>query len=101
MSFLTKFSLRNPVALVILSLLVLAGGLYSATRFKQESMPELSLPYLFVTAIYPGASPQEVTNQVTLPMEQALKNIEGVKVGDKIDITYTQAMMVTVEPPKK
>jgi hypothetical protein len=29
------------------------------------------------------------------------KNIEGVKVGDKIDITYTQAMMVTVEPPKK
>jgi Cu/Ag efflux protein CusF len=29
------------------------------------------------------------------------KNIEGVKVGDKIDITYTQAMMVTVEAPKK
>jgi Cu/Ag efflux protein CusF len=29
------------------------------------------------------------------------KNIEGVKVGDKIDITYTQAMMITVEAPKK
>jgi len=29
------------------------------------------------------------------------KNIEGVKVGDKIDITYTQAMMIMVEAPKK
>jgi len=28
------------------------------------------------------------------------KNLEGVKVGDKIDITYTEALMVTVEPPK-
>jgi len=79
MSFLTKFSLRNPVALIILSVLIMVGGLFSATRFKQESMPDLSLPYLFVTAIYPGASPQEVLNQVTLPMEQALKNVEGVK----------------------
>jgi len=28
-------------------------------------------------------------------------NLEGVKVGDKIDITYTEAMMITVEAPKK
>ena len=29
------------------------------------------------------------------------KHLEGVKVGDKIDITYTEAMMITVEAPKK
>ena len=28
------------------------------------------------------------------------KNLEGVKVGDKIDITYTQAVVVAVEPAK-
>ena len=29
------------------------------------------------------------------------KNLEGLKVGDKITVTFTEALMVTVEPPKK
>jgi Cu/Ag efflux protein CusF len=29
------------------------------------------------------------------------KNLEGVKVGDKVSITFTEAVMIMVEPPKK
>ncbi len=29
------------------------------------------------------------------------KNIEGLKVGDQVSITFTEALMITVEPPKK
>ena len=29
------------------------------------------------------------------------KNIEGVKVGDKVTVTFTEALMITVEAPKK
>jgi Cu/Ag efflux protein CusF len=29
------------------------------------------------------------------------KNLEGLKAGDKVDVTFTEALMVTVEPPKK
>ncbi len=77
--FLTKFSLRNPIAIVILVLLLAGGGVYSASQFKQESMPDIAIPYLFVTAIYPGATPQEVQNEVSIPMEQALKQVEGIE----------------------
>ncbi|MFK7697646.1 efflux RND transporter permease subunit [Paenibacillus sp. HJGM_3] len=77
---MTKFSLRNPIAIVILVLLVACGGVYSATKFKQESMPDIAIPYLFVTALYPGATPQEVQNEVAIPLERALRQVEGVQV---------------------
>ncbi|MFC5406680.1 efflux RND transporter permease subunit [Cohnella soli] len=79
MKFFTQFSLRNPVAIVLLVLLIAAGGVYSTTKFKQEQQPEISFPGIFVQAVYPGAAPNEVLNQVTLPLEAALRNVEGVK----------------------
>ncbi|MBO9600470.1 MAG: efflux RND transporter permease subunit, partial [Cohnella sp.] len=79
MKFFTNFSLRNPVAIVLLVLLVAVGGSYSATLFKQEQQPEIAFPGILVSAIYPGAAPNEVLNQVTLPLEKTLKNVEGVK----------------------
>ncbi|MFC5469389.1 efflux RND transporter permease subunit [Cohnella suwonensis] len=79
MKFFTQFSLRNPVAVVLLVLLVAVGGVYSATKFKQEQNPEIAIPGIFVQTVYPGAAPNEVLNQITLPLEKALRNVEGVK----------------------
>lgn len=79
MSFFTKFSLRNPFAVFLLCLLVTIGGLYSAGKFKQEQLPDIAFPMVGVTAVYPGASPEDVLNQVTIPLENALRNVEGVK----------------------
>lgn len=79
MKFFTNFSLRNPVAIVLLVLLVSVGGLYATTGFKQEQQPEVTFPGILVSAVYPGAAPNEVMNQVTLPMEKVLRNVEGVK----------------------
>ncbi|HEX7056519.1 MAG TPA: efflux RND transporter permease subunit [Bacilli bacterium] len=79
MSLLAKFSLKNPVAILLLILLVISGGIYSSTRFQEESMPDISIPYLFVTAVYPGSTPQESQNEVAIPLANALKHIPGVK----------------------
>lgn len=80
MGVFAKFSLRNPIAIIILVILVIIGGLYSASKFKQEQMPDIAIPYLFVTSVYPGGSPQEVQNEVTVPIERVLRNIEGTQV---------------------
>ncbi|QJD85738.1 efflux RND transporter permease subunit [Cohnella herbarum] len=79
MKFFTNFSLRNPVAIVLLVILVAVGGMYAATQFKQEQQPEIAFPGVMVSAVYPGAAPNEVMNQVTLPLEKVLRNVEGVK----------------------
>ncbi|MEX1028797.1 MAG: efflux RND transporter permease subunit [Paenibacillaceae bacterium] len=79
MKFFTDFSLRNPVAIVLLVILVAVGGIYSTINFKQEMLPDVAFPGIMVTAIYPGAAPNEVLNQVTMPLEKALRNVDGVK----------------------
>lgn len=79
MKFFTNFSLRNPVAIVLLVILIAAGGVYAATQLQQEQQPEIAFPGIMVSAVYPGAAPNEVMNQVTLPLEKVLKNVEGVK----------------------
>ncbi|MBB6674992.1 efflux RND transporter permease subunit, partial [Cohnella nanjingensis] len=74
-----KFSLSNKFALWMITIIVLVAGLYSGMNMKQESLPNLSLPYLSVTTVVPGASPDGVVEQVTAPLEQRLKNVEGLK----------------------
>ncbi len=75
----TNFSLRNPVAIVLLVILIAVGGVYATTKFNQEQLPEVSFPGIMVQAIYPGAAPNEVLTEVTLPLEKILRNVEGVK----------------------
>ncbi|GGG25499.1 efflux RND transporter permease subunit [Paenibacillus abyssi] len=79
MKMFTSFSLRNPVAIALLVILIAVGGLYSAGKFNQEQMPDVSFPGIMVQAVYPGAAPNEVLSQVTLPLEKALRNVDGVK----------------------
>lgn len=76
---LVKVSLRNPVAVVLLVVLIVIGGVNSTTQFKQEQLPEIDIPGIIVTTVYPGAAPNEVLEQVTQPLEQGLRNLEGVK----------------------
>lgn len=73
------FSLKNKFALWLITLIVIAAGLYSGMTMKQESMPNLSLPFLSVTTVAPGAAPDAVVNDVTDPLEKRLINVEGVQ----------------------
>jgi HAE1 family hydrophobic/amphiphilic exporter-1 len=73
------FSLKNKFALWMITIIVIVAGLYSGLNMKQESLPNLSLPFLSVTTIYPGAAPDAVVDQLTDPLEKRLKNVEGVK----------------------
>lgn len=73
------FSLKNKFALWMITIIVIVAGLYSGVNMKQESLPNLSLPFLSVTTVYPGAAPEAVVDQLTEPLEQRLKNVDGVK----------------------
>ena len=74
-----KFSLNNKFAVWLLTIIVTAAGLYSGLTMKQELLPELEVPIISVTTIYPGASPEEVLEGVTKPLEQSLRYLDGVK----------------------
>ncbi|MBO9609839.1 MAG: efflux RND transporter permease subunit [Paenibacillaceae bacterium] len=77
MSYLSRISLKNGVAVIILCLLVTLLGFYSAGQIKQETFPDVTFPAVFVQASYPGASTEEIEDGVTKPIEQSLQGIKG------------------------
>jgi HAE1 family hydrophobic/amphiphilic exporter-1 len=63
--------------MVIVSFMVL--GIVSMTRLGIDLFPEVNFPFVNVTVIFPGASPEEVETLVTRPIEDAVSGINGVK----------------------
>ena len=70
---------KNPVASNVIVILVMLVGFFSLRSAKQEVFPEVQLDIIAVTLPYPGASPDEVEQGVTLPAEEAIRSVDGLK----------------------
>lgn len=79
MKGIIRFSLNNKFALWIITIIIVVAGLYAGLNMKQETLPNLEIPILQVTTVYPGAAPGDVVDNVSKPMEQRIKNLNGVK----------------------
>jgi len=69
----------NPVAANLLMLILMVGGMMMAARVTKDIFPEFTLNIVTVSVSYLGATPQEMEKSVTLAIEQAVENIEGIK----------------------
>lgn len=76
---LANFVLRNKLAVWLLTIIITASGVYSSTIMKMESIPNISIPYLIVVGVYPGATPEQVMNEVSIPFEKAAENLSDIK----------------------
>ena len=94
MKGIINFSLRNKFAIWLLTIIVSFGGLYGGLTMKQETIPDINVPFLSVTAIYPGASPEGVVEDVTKPLETRLRNIDGVKTVTSTSMENAANVMV-------
>lgn len=54
-------------------------GFVSLTHLSMDLLPEIDLPFLIVITAYPGASPEKIEDTVTVPIENTLGTINGVK----------------------
>jgi hydrophobe/amphiphile efflux-1 (HAE1) family protein len=63
--------------MVMVGLMVL--GLFSYKSLSLESMPNVDIPYAWVEVQYPGASPEQVENDVTRPLEDVINTVSGIK----------------------
>lgn len=78
MHLLSVFSLRNRALIALITIVVAVFGGISLTLFKQELIPSLSLPSVYIVTTYPGASPDVVSKDVSTPIESAIQGIENL-----------------------
>ncbi|MFC0470772.1 efflux RND transporter permease subunit [Halalkalibacter kiskunsagensis] len=71
-------SVKRPVGVIIITLVMMILGGVSLTGLKVDLMPDMDLPVAVVMTPYNGAAPQEVENLVTRPLEGAVSATEGL-----------------------
>jgi multidrug efflux pump len=76
---LTNWSIDNRASIFIITVLITLAGIMSYNALPKEQFPDVVVPTIFVSTIYPGASPTDMEQLVTKPIEKQLKGINGVK----------------------
>ena len=75
---LTEISIRRPSIIIVIFAVLTFMGVASYTTLPIELVPKFSPPVVTIMAIYPGASPAEVENGVSIPIEDAVSSLEGI-----------------------
>ena len=77
---LIKWFSRNNVAANFIMALVLLAGISTWLKLKKEIFPETSTNVVSVSIPYPGATPDEVEKGICIPIEEALRDLQGVDI---------------------
>jgi HAE1 family hydrophobic/amphiphilic exporter-1 len=96
-TFISDTSIRRPVLVTMLMLLVIVLGGLSFAMLPINLFPDFNVTNISVTVRYPGASPSSVTEQIVIPVEDEIAAVSGV---DHITSRASQGVAnITVEFP--
>ena len=75
---LIEFSLRQPLFILLGTLVFVVAGILAFQQLPVEAFPDVSDTQVNVIALYPGRAAEEVERQVTIPIETALSSVPNV-----------------------
>jgi hydrophobe/amphiphile efflux-1 (HAE1) family protein len=72
------FFIRRPVFAAVISIVLIVLGGFAMLRLPINRFPQITPPAVQVTAVYPGASAEDVAQAVAAPIEQQLSGLDGL-----------------------
>ena len=82
----TKFALKRPVTMLLILVTALYFGLQGVLGSPMELTPDINMPMMLIQTTYPGANPEDITETINKPIEDAVGSLSGIQD------TYTYAM---------
>lgn len=76
---LPEFSVNRRVTTAMLAMILVVVGAISFTRLGLDYFPDLDFPTVTVITTYKGASPEDIENSITRPLEQVISSVNRVK----------------------
>ena len=92
---LTELSIKRPSLIIVIFLALGTLGIYGYFQLRYELLPKINVPVVTVVTVYPGASPAEVENSVTRPIEDAVSGVD--KIASVRSTSYEGQSVVVVE----
>jgi multidrug efflux pump subunit AcrB len=75
----SSWSIRNPIASVMVFVLLTFGGFLSFNAMKVQNFPDIDLPTVSITAALPGAAPAQLETDVARKLENSIATVQGLK----------------------
>jgi len=90
---LWDLSIRQPVFMTMILASMIVLGAVSYTRLPVDLLPDIKIPIVAISTVYPGAGPDEVATQVTKPLEDAVSGLPGV---EKVTSTSSENVSLVI-----
>lgn len=87
--WLTRLALRNPILILMMSLMVIALGAVAVDSLAVDLFPDINIPVVRVATFYTGAGPADIEKSITEPIERAVAATPGV---DRVESTSKQGV---------
>ncbi|MDJ0695483.1 efflux RND transporter permease subunit [Mastigocoleus sp. MO_188.B34] len=91
----TKFFFLQTVFAILLSVLLVVGGLMGATSMVKEGDPDINFAIANIETTWGGADPETIENQVTDKIEKELKSLKGLK--DLSSASFNGSSIIQIE----
>ncbi|MBQ2386524.1 MAG: efflux RND transporter permease subunit [Bacteroidales bacterium] len=76
---LYESSVKKPITTSLIFIAIIVLGLFSLSKLSIDQMPEIEMNTAIVLVTYPGASAEDVENNVVKPLESALSTVSDLK----------------------
>ncbi len=77
---ITKAAIKNRTSVMVLTVIIFLAGLGAYNSMPKEAFPEIVIPEIYISTIYPGNSPLDIEKLITRPIEKEVKGISGIDV---------------------
>lgn len=76
---ITRLAVTRPVGTVTVAFTLLFFGAIAFFGLGLDFLPQMEIPYIAIVTVYPGADPETIESTVTIPFEDALATVPGVR----------------------
>ncbi|MFH2085050.1 MAG: efflux RND transporter permease subunit, partial [Candidatus Omnitrophota bacterium] len=94
---LVKYFLNNKIAVNVFMIGAFLLGLLTLKNIPREGMPSMALNQVNITTVYPGAAPADVELNVTVPIEEALREVAGIEYIESVSADNMSSIFVQLD----
>jgi multidrug efflux pump subunit AcrB len=94
---LIKYFLDNKIAVNVFFIGLFLLGLISFRMIPREGMPSIELNQIMITTVYPGAAPEDVELNVTVPLEEEVNEITGIDYIESVSTDNMSSIFIQLD----
>ena len=80
MKNIIRWFILNTVAANLLMVFIIIAGIFTLSRLRMEVFPDITIPIINVSVVYPGASPEDIEESICVKVEEQVQGLSLIHI---------------------